>query len=517
MESRVTQIRAAQSVLEEGGPPLAAKTSPESGYYNPAVGDDEGIYLYVPLAGALLNVDDPSVLMRWFFLVLMGVALAFYPLVFYELFGSILVALVSPLVVAALLPLSEAGNNYWVPAWAVLACLPPMLLLYKRWTRRSIIPLALLMVVASFAATFRSGAGLALLLTAALIVLLRERAWRVRLAMILVLLAGYVSVNVVAFSGVREYRNSVLDQPDFSEQFPTAHPFWHTAYIGLGYLPNDHGIRYQDQVAIDAVRDVDPEIGYLTHEYESTLRGLYFDVVRDDPGFATGSYLAKTGVLLSFAYENFALAPLLIVLMCAFGPRRGLFRRYALLVVPALVITAVAPILAKPAAGYETAWLASLGFACLLGLAWLLSDGAAAVERGLATADSPADALARLRERVPEARARLTTKTVAIGVLVVAAVVGLAVSGPLTAGVRDDAFFLAGTGTSHPERCGHRSRPRAVGVRRRRALVVDGLRRRRRADGRGIGSHHDPRRDHVPARIRVEMASVGLLCGLVRW
>ena len=42
------------------------------------------------------------------------------------------------------------------------------------------------------------------------------------------------------------------------------HPMWHSIYIGLGYLPNDLGLRYRDDVATAKVRELAPDSGYLT-------------------------------------------------------------------------------------------------------------------------------------------------------------------------------------------------------------------------------------------------------------
>ena len=49
----------------------------------------------------------------------------------------------------------------------------------------------------------------------------------------------------------------------FSDTVP-GHPFWHTAYIGLGYESNKYGITYLDASAYNYVKKVDPRAAFLS-------------------------------------------------------------------------------------------------------------------------------------------------------------------------------------------------------------------------------------------------------------
>ena len=72
---------------------------------------------------------------------------------------------------------------------------------------------------------------------------------------------------------------------------------WHSVYIGLGYLPNDLGIRYRDDFAIAKVNELAPDSGYLTPQYEAVLRGEVARVAREHPGFVLRTVVAKLWAL----------------------------------------------------------------------------------------------------------------------------------------------------------------------------------------------------------------------------
>lgn len=75
---------------------------------------------------------------------------------------------------------------------------------------------------------------------------------------------------------------------------------WHPAYIGLGYLPNRHGIAYRDESAIARVDAVDPGAPYLSPRYTSILRGEVVRIAREDPGLVARTVAAKGFRILLF-------------------------------------------------------------------------------------------------------------------------------------------------------------------------------------------------------------------------
>jgi hypothetical protein len=62
-------------------------------------------------------------------------------------------------------------------------------------------------------------------------------------------LVGFV-LPLLYMQHVMDTRDAFLKahQPNYHPVL-RQHPFWHTVYIGLGYLSNDYGLAYKDIVA----------------------------------------------------------------------------------------------------------------------------------------------------------------------------------------------------------------------------------------------------------------------------
>lgn len=61
------------------------------------------------------------------------------------------------------------------------------------------------------------------------------------------------------------------------------HPFWHSAYIGLGHKPNPEGIQYLDEVGYKKAQTINSNVTFFSPEYEAILKKLYFKFIRDYP------------------------------------------------------------------------------------------------------------------------------------------------------------------------------------------------------------------------------------------
>jgi SAM-dependent methyltransferase len=75
------------------------------------------------------------------------------------------------------------------------------------------------------------------------------------------------------------------------------HLFWHTAYLGLGYLTNPFVPEWRDSLAVEYVQAIDPAAIYGGEEYEKLLRSQVTGIVRRHPRFILDTVAAKSGVL----------------------------------------------------------------------------------------------------------------------------------------------------------------------------------------------------------------------------
>jgi hypothetical protein len=75
------------------------------------------------------------------------------------------------------------------------------------------------------------------------------------------------------------------------------HLFWHTAYLGLSYLPNPYVSAWRDLVAVQYVQAVDPTVIYGGEKYEALLRSRVEEIIHRDHKFIFYTVAAKAGVL----------------------------------------------------------------------------------------------------------------------------------------------------------------------------------------------------------------------------
>lgn len=379
MDSRLHVLSSTIDVVDHGGPPLLGSTKPYSqpwqttpgqSYYSAAYTDDPGIYLYLPYAAEVVGAHDPRALMKVFTLGSLALLVCVYPLLVFELFGSVAAALVAPAFFGAFTFFANS-DIYWITGWCALLCLPVLTLAAtRRWRRLSVAACVGTAFVASYATSVRSEAGLGVAVAALAVVLVREATWRRRLLVGLAVALAYLAIRPAAVDVVEAYRNHEIASyihrnPGWSNVSSSGHPFWHAAYLGLGYLPNRWGIAWNDSIAAAAVRRIDPNAAFLSPRYSHVLEHLYFKILRTDPWFVARTYLTKAGVELNDALRRFVPGLVLLPVLLAYSRRRRMLRTAVLLTLPTLLIQFAAPVLTLPSV-YGVGFLSAVGFLALL-------------------------------------------------------------------------------------------------------------------------------------------------------
>jgi hypothetical protein len=387
MAMRENGVRGSLTMLRQGHAPLllsrsqAPRELKESTYaYGPKVtsyryfpapqGDDPGIYLYLPLIGWTTGQSDPLALLKVFFIGLFLPLFIFYPLIFHKLLDSYAAALLAPWLLLSCARFLSDSDIYWVGSWCLLGCVPLLLLLYQRWRwgSRILFALAGVMVVASFATSIRTSAGLPIAFAGIILLFLRERIWRRRLIGALIVLVAYQSIAFFGFRGIEAARDASIDHA----AMPTYHyAVWHSMYIGLGYIHNPYGLRYDDDVALSAAKRADPNVTYLGDGYGSLMRHIYFRFVRDHPRFFVDNIGLKTYVVLRDALRSAPFAFILLPLLTLIGRRRQLLSVALMFLAPALAWAFLQSVLVLPIPTIELGWLGAWGFLTLLALVWL--------------------------------------------------------------------------------------------------------------------------------------------------
>lgn len=154
-------------------------------------------------------------------------------------------------------------------------------------------------LLSGVANTVRSYSGTAALLFACGIVLFQWTANKRHKALVLLCLGvGLLVPKLVIARKVAE-RDAFLQAqcPGYSPR-NARHVIWHSVYIGLGYLQNDYGIRWNDSVAYEKVQSIAPGTSFGSPEYERILRTQVLSIVRQSPWFVFLTLASKVGVVL---------------------------------------------------------------------------------------------------------------------------------------------------------------------------------------------------------------------------
>jgi hypothetical protein len=101
-------------------------------------------------------------------------------------------------------------------------------------------------------------------------------------------------------------------------QFPATHGLSHTLYIGLGAVPNKFGLRYMDEVGLEAASAEVPGINPYSTDYFRAMWTLYLRKWHEDPQEVVRIYLVKLGLLLADNVIDPGI-PLALVLALAFA------------------------------------------------------------------------------------------------------------------------------------------------------------------------------------------------------
>lgn len=384
-DGRGAALREALVMLEHGEPMLVGRYHGATGaYYELKRGDDQGMYVYLPLVSRFLDIRDPLVAYRYLYMALLALTVAVYPLVFYRLTGSLLAGGAAPIVFLACMISMGFIDLYWVPAWGVLALLPLVFLLAQRWSRFGLPALVGICLGASVLSTIRSDSGLGVAVAAAIVLFWhRWRWWRLLPALMLLALA-YIAIGTFVFGAIRASRDHRLGRATAATiEVTTAHTLWHTAYAGIGYLPNSYGMRFSDSVPYDYVKRTAPSAVFLSSRYEAIVRKAYLGFVRAHPLETARQYAAKLIVLVADTAPYLLIAALTLPAALLLGGDGRLVRRLSLLSVPTILVTTAPVVMALPTETYEQGLYGAIGVLDVVGLLWtvkLLS--VAAQERG---------------------------------------------------------------------------------------------------------------------------------------
>jgi len=206
---------------------------------------------------------------------------------------------IAAIVLLSLLAL-RTGDIYVVQSSVVLA-LVPWILFFGRNRRSRWQLLAFVFFGSAVLATanlFRTHAGTGVLIFMGWLVAFNPQHKRkFKLLLAFAALVGML-VPVVYFRILLDTRDAYLKKYGHVATAFRQHVFWHTIYVGLGYINNDVVPSYRDEVAQGRVREVAPQTIAYSLEYERYIKLEVMRTVRKHPFLVFETLAAKVGVIV---------------------------------------------------------------------------------------------------------------------------------------------------------------------------------------------------------------------------
>lgn len=259
--------------------------------------DDPGIYFLFPKIAALLSCDVVLVARCFYLLVVITATLLIY--LGFKKGAKSTLQKISLLVVCFLLfSLNLVKSDVYTFSYMGVATIPIALQALKTRNRYWYVVICITVILAFVLNFFRSHSGTIILLFLSLYLLFVLKNWKhtfVYFAMVVLLwFSNYFITKQIA-----ETRNNWFEKnTSISIDESLSHPFWHSAYIGLGFIPNTLGLAYNDQIAIDKVNAIHPGVLFCGKVYESTLKQEYFQVLKTQTAYFIKVHLIKFLIIL---------------------------------------------------------------------------------------------------------------------------------------------------------------------------------------------------------------------------
>jgi len=304
MGSRYRQLQEALEGYQLTGTALISQTG--QGLGPAGVSDDIGAYYFIPKIAVTFALTLDQTIELFYGLMMAG-AVVLSAAGFILFFRSWASVLITPLVLGVLgyISFAKVGDVYLVSCALPMAIVPLFSWLAKVDKGGSVLTgfSGISGVCIGLAHYMRAHAGTGLLLYLCAAIFWHLGAARARrIATFGVLIAGVLMGHLFFQALIVERDRYLLVHAPGALSAITGHPFWHSIYIGFGFLSNDYGIQYLDQIAIEKVRSIAPSAKYLSEEYEITLRQEVMRLVAAHPLFTSMTLFAKSGVIAMYVF-----------------------------------------------------------------------------------------------------------------------------------------------------------------------------------------------------------------------
>jgi hypothetical protein len=281
-------------------------------YVQTAMGDDPGIPMLIPIIASLTGLPLADTFdLTTFAVVSLGILIGYAG--FWRLYPDQQVRWAAAAVFLCLgLVEAKVADFYIFQISPLVAGIPWILhcgLGCKTFALN--VSAALLAFCCSWFSLARTGTTLICLAFLIPLFACRYRVQRIFLPLLLIILACVPAQFLKQY--LITHRDTVLARLGETATSVNSHVIWHSIYVGLAFIPNSEVPQFNDAVASNKVRSIDPTAPYTSAKYELILRREVFRIARHRPMLLIENLEAKAGIVA------------LMALILLFPARRFLF------------------------------------------------------------------------------------------------------------------------------------------------------------------------------------------------
>ncbi len=305
MESRIFNLEQAINGYMQSGISLVAYNG--SVFLPAAFNDDKGLFYFVSLLAVYFHIDAMQAYLFFFvYTSFISYIVSIIGLIKICKTSISKITIIFLLTLFYLLVVFRVNDIYFLPAIITCALIPWILFLHKKinenkqWHWYYFIFFLFFGVSISIANYIRFHSATPILFFILIIFLFSHLLFRRKAISILMLFLG-VSIPLILFNFIEKERDEfLLKNSPTSQQALAHHVVWHNIYIGLGFIPNKYGIRYDDSIAGEKAMSISPSVAYSSKEYEEILKKETFRIITSDPIFFLHVLFAKLLILLKY-------------------------------------------------------------------------------------------------------------------------------------------------------------------------------------------------------------------------
>lgn len=298
MSYRYVHLCETLAAYNQTGVPLIAFDG--SRYFQAGRGDDSGMFYYIPRLARFFGTDlDLTIDLFYAGIATISCLIGLIGLRF--LLKKALARMLATTLVLIVFALSFLKGDTYVFQSSIVVAVVPWFLYLVRSTQFSARLLAFVFIAglcAGVSNNMRAHAGTLVTLFMVWVLALHFpwNRWQRLLLVGLMLLGLLLPVFHLEYLLANADSYLTAFQPN-GVYPPRARAYWHTIYIGFGFLTNPYVPGYLDQVANQKAQSISPGILLYSPGYERILREETFALVKQHPMFALLTVSAKLGVI----------------------------------------------------------------------------------------------------------------------------------------------------------------------------------------------------------------------------